>query len=204
MALLDDKKRARNFYRYFSIIYDYINPVFYSKEMRRKVVEMAELGEDSLVVEVGSGTGFTTEEIIKVVPPENVFCVDLTPEQIKKARKKLKANFIKGDAENLPFKDQSFDAAISAGSIEYWPNPQKGIEEMARVTKKGGKVVILAPREPENSLIRKLAEKIMIFPSTKECVSWFERAGLKDIEFVEMGPYRFWSKLVVIISGRVP
>jgi len=33
MPLLDDKKRARNFYRYFSLIYDYINPVFYSKEM---------------------------------------------------------------------------------------------------------------------------------------------------------------------------
>ncbi|MEM1593645.1 MAG: chitin-binding protein, partial [Archaeoglobaceae archaeon] len=69
MALLDDKKRARNFYRYFSLIYDYINPLFYSKDMRRKVIEMAELGKDSLVVEVGSGTGFTTEEIIKVVPP---------------------------------------------------------------------------------------------------------------------------------------
>lgn len=204
MALLDDKKRARNFYRYFSIIYDYINPVFYSKEMRRKVVEMADLSKDCLVIEVGSGTGFTTEEIVKVVPPENVFCVDLTPEQIKKARKKLKTNFIRGDAENLPFKDRTFDAAISAGSIEYWPNPQKGIEEMARVTKKGGKVVILAPREPESSLVRKLAEKIMIFPSTKDCVSWFEMAGLKDIEFVEMGPYRFWSKLVVIVSGRVP
>ncbi len=204
MALLDDKKRARNFYRYFSIIYDYINPVFYSKEMRRKVVEMADLSKDCLVIEVGSGTGFTTEEIVKVVPPENVFCVDLTPEQIKKARKKLKTNFIRGDAESLPFKDRTFDAAISAGSIEYWPNPQKGIEEMARVTKKGGKVVILAPREPESSLVRKLAEKIMIFPSTKECVSWFEMAGLKDIEFVEMGPYRFLSKLVVIVSGRVP
>lgn len=203
MAVLDDKRRARNFYRYFSLIYDYVNPLFYSKEMRRKVVEMAELQKDSLVVEVGSGTGFTTEEIVKIVPPENVFCVDLTPEQIKKAKKKLKVNFFIGDAENLPFKDKIFDSAISAGSIEYWPNPQKGIEEMARVTKKGGKVVVLAPREPENPLIRKIAEKIMLFPSTDECVAWFERAGLKDIEFVEMGPYRFWSKLVVIISGRV-
>lgn len=203
MALLDDKKRARNFYRYFSLIYDYVNPVFYSKEMRRKVVEMAELGRDSLVVEVGSGTGFTTEEIIKIVPPENVYCVDLTPEQIQRAKKKLKTNFIIGDAENLPFKDRSFDAAISAGSIEYWPNPQKGIEEMTRVTKKGGKVVILAPREPNNPLLKRIAEKIMLFPSTEECITWFRKAGLTDISFTEIGPYRFWSKLVVIIAGKV-
>jgi demethylmenaquinone methyltransferase/2-methoxy-6-polyprenyl-1,4-benzoquinol methylase len=203
MPLLDDKKRARNFYRYFSLIYDYINPVFYSKEMRRKVVEMAEIDENSLVLEVGSGTGYTTEEIAKLVSEERIFCVDITPEQIEKARKRLKANFIIGDAENLPFRDRTFDSTISAGSIEYWPNPAKGIEEMARVTKKGGKVVVLAPRRPDNPIVRKFAEKIMLFPSTEQCIEWFKKAGLRDIDFVEMGPYKFWKKLVIIASGRV-
>uniref|UniRef100_A0A7J2THR5 Methyltransferase domain-containing protein n=1 Tax=Archaeoglobus fulgidus TaxID=2234 RepID=A0A7J2THR5_ARCFL len=203
MPLLDDKRRAKIFYRYFSLIYDYVNPIFYSKEMRKKVVEMAEVNEKSLVLEVGSGTGYTTEEIAKFVPEDRIFCVDISPEQIRKARKKLRVNFIIGDAENLPFKDRTFDSTISAGSIEYWPNPAKGIEEMARVTKKGGKVVILAPRRPDNAFIRNFAERIMLFPSTEQCVEWFERAGLKDIEFVETGPYRFWKKLVVIISGRV-
>ncbi|MEM1579307.1 MAG: methyltransferase domain-containing protein [Archaeoglobaceae archaeon] len=204
MPLLDDKRRARNFYKYFSLIYDYINPLFYSKEMRKRVVDMAELKENSKVLEVGCGTGFTTEEIAKRTEERNIFCVDITPEQIKRAKKKLNANFVLGDAENLPFKDKSFDSAISAGSIEYWPDPFKGIVEMARVTKSGGKIVILAPREPENFLIRKIAHSIMLFPSTKKCIEWFENAGVKDIEYVEIGPYRFWRKLVVIISGRVP
>ncbi len=203
MPLLDDKKRARNFYKYFSLIYDYVNPVFYSTEMRKKVVEIAEIDGNSLVLEVGSGTGYTTEEIAKLVSEERIFCVDITPEQIEKARKRLKANFIIGDAENLPFRDRTFDSTISAGSIEYWPNPTKGIEEMARVTKKGGKVVILAPRRPDNPIVRKFAEKIMLFPSTEQCIEWFKKAGLKDIDFVEMGPYKFWKKLVVIVSGRV-
>ncbi|MEM4702337.1 MAG: methyltransferase domain-containing protein [Archaeoglobaceae archaeon] len=204
MPLLNDKKRARNFYKYFSLIYDYVNPIFYSKEMRRKVIEMAELSRDSLVVEIGSGTGYTTEGIAEIVPPERIFCVDITPEQIKRAKNTIKATFIIGDAENLPFKDNVFDSAISAGSIEYWPNPLKGIKELVRVTKSDGKVVILAPRKPENPIIRRIAEKIMLFPSTDECINWFRKAGLKDIEYVEMGPYRFWSKLVVIIAGRVP
>ncbi|MCS7130823.1 MAG: methyltransferase domain-containing protein [Archaeoglobaceae archaeon] len=204
MALLDHKDRAQSFYRYFSKIYDYVNPIFYSEEMRRKVVDFAELDEKDLVLEVGSGTGFTTLEIAKKVQPERIFCVDLTLEQIKRAKRKLKANFFLGDSENLPFKDKSFDSAISAGSIEYWPNPIKGISEMVRVTKSGGKVVILAPRKPKNLLIRKIAEKLMLFPSTEQCIEWFKKAGLKEIEYVEIGPYRFWSKLVVIISGRVP
>ncbi|MEM4156610.1 MAG: methyltransferase domain-containing protein, partial [Archaeoglobaceae archaeon] len=165
MALLDHKDRARNFYKYFSRIYDYINPIFYSEKMREKVIEMAEIHEGAFVLEVGCGTGFTTIGIAKKTSPERISCVDLTPEQIKRAKKKLNANFFLGDAENLPFKEKVFDSAISAGSIEYWPDPLKGISEMVRVTKNGGRVVILAPRSPKNPVIRKVAEKIMLFPS---------------------------------------
>ncbi len=204
MALLDHKNRAKLFYRYFSRVYDYINPIFYSSSMREKVVEMAEIESGDLVLEVGCGTGFTTLGIAKKVGEERIFGVDLSLEQINKAKRKLGANFILGDAENLPFKDKTFDSAISAGSIEYWPNPLKGISEMVRVTKSGGKVVILAPRKPDNALIRKFAESIMLFPSSEQCVEWFRKAGLKEIDFVETGPYSFWSKLVVIVAGRVP
>ncbi len=205
MGILEDKRRARIFYKYFSKIYDYVNPIFYSHEMRKKVVDMAELGSNDFVLEVGCGTGFTTEEIVARVGEENVVAVDLTPEQLVKAVERFgEASFVLGDAENLPFKDDTFDAAISAGSIEYWPNPKKGITEMARVTKSGGRVVILAPRKPSNPIVRKFAESIMLFPSTQQCVAWFLAAGLEDIKFVETGPYRFWSKLVVIVSGRVP
>lgn len=204
MALLDHKSRAQRFYSYFSKIYDYINPIFYSEKMRERVVEMADIDEGDIVLEVGCGTGFTTMEIAKKVSQQRIFCVDLSKEQIKKAKKRLNVNFFLGDAENLPFKDKTFDSAISAGSIEYWPNPLKGVYEMARVTKSGGKVVILAPREPDNILVRKLAESIMLFPSTEQCVDWFRKAGLKNVEFVEIGPYRFWSRLVVIVAGKVP
>ncbi len=204
MALLDNKNRAKLFYRYFSKVYDYINPIFYSSSMREKVVEMAEIESGDLVLEVGCGTGFTTLGIAKKVSEERIFGVDLSLEQIKKAKKKLGANFILGDAENLPFRDKTFDSAISAGSIEYWPNPLKGISEMVRVTKSGGKVVILAPRKPDNALIRKFAESIMLFPSSEQCVEWLRKAGLKEIDFVETGPYSFWSRLVVIVAGRVP
>ena len=204
MGILENKKRARYFYKYFSKIYDFVNPIFYSDEMRSTVVDMAELKKNSRVVEIGCGTGFTTAEIVRRVGEKNVTAVDLTPEQMVKAIKKFpNVNFLRGDAENLPFKDGTFDAAISAGSIEYWPNPQKGIDEMVRITRSGGRVVILAPRKPSNFLARKFAESIMLFPTTKQCIEWYKNAGLKKIKYVETGPYFFWSKLVVIISGVV-
>jgi demethylmenaquinone methyltransferase/2-methoxy-6-polyprenyl-1,4-benzoquinol methylase len=173
--------------------------------MRELVVDMAEVDSGCKVIEIGCGTGFTTGEIVSRLGEETVTAVDLTPEQMAKAIARFPSvNFIRGDAENLPFKSDTFDAAISAGSIEYWPNPLRGIEEMTRVTKSGGKVVILAPRKPDNFAVRKFAESIMLFPSTQQCVAWFVKAGLNDIRYVEKGPYFFWNKLVVIISGKVP
>lgn len=203
--ILNDKRRARSFYKYFSKIYDYVNPIFYSKEMRRIVVEMANISKGDLVLEIGCGTGFTTEGISERVYKRDIVALDITPEQIYRAKRKLpRVNYFIGDAENLPFKDKTFDATISAGSIEYWPNPLKGIEEMVRVTKSDGKVVILAPRRPDNRLIRAVAGKIMLFPSTQQCVAWFIRAGLEKVRYVEVGPYSFWKKLAVIVSGEVP
>ncbi|MDI9646132.1 MAG: methyltransferase domain-containing protein [Archaeoglobales archaeon] len=205
MGVLENKKRARIFYKYFSKIYDYVNPIFYAEEMREKVVEMAEIDKNDLILEVGCGTGYTTAGIALKVPQENIVALDITPQQVEKAQRKLKkVNYFLADAENLPFKDKVFDASISAGSIEYWPNPEKGIKEMARVTKSGGKVVILAPRKPENFIAKKIAELIMLFPTTQQCVEWFKRAGLRNIRYIETGPYSFWSRLVVIIAGEVP
>lgn len=205
MGIFEDKKRARTLYRYFSRIYDGVNPIFYSEGMRKQVVESARVNEGSRVLEIGCGTGFTTWEIISAVGEENVTAVDLTPEQMSKAVLKYpSAHFVRGDAENLPFKSSSFDAAISAGSIEYWPNPRQGIGEMVRVTRSGGRVVVLAPRRPNNFAVRKFAESVMLFPSTQQCVAWFVKSGVEDIRYLETGPYFFWNKLVVIISGRVP
>lgn len=39
---------------------------------------------------------------------------------------------MQGDAEDLPFETDSFDRYVSAGSIEYWPEPQRGIKEAYR------------------------------------------------------------------------
>ncbi len=204
MSFLANKKRAETFYRYFSLIYDRVNPILYSKTMRRIVVKMANLKSNSLVLEVGCGTGYTTYEILKTVDKKNVFAVDISKEQIKIAASKFKnINIIRGDAEALPFKSSIFDATISAGSIEYWPNPMQGVKEMVRVTKKGGTVVILGPRLPDNPVLKYLATKLMNFFTTTDYVKLLKNAGLKDIKCVEIGPNSFLSKLAVIVAGRV-
>lgn len=82
------------------------------------------------VVDVGGGTGFCTLGIVKTVKAANVTLLDQSDHQMAKAEKKKElADVIKvqGDAEDLPFGANRFDRYVSAGSIEYWPEPQRGI-----------------------------------------------------------------------------
>jgi MPBQ/MSBQ methyltransferase len=82
------------------------------------------------VVDVGGGTGFCTLGIVKSVRPMNVTLLDQSDHQMAKAAKKegIKGvTMVQGDAEDLPFETNTFDRYVSAGSIEYWPEPQRGI-----------------------------------------------------------------------------
>ena len=79
---------------------------------------------------MGGGTGFCTQGIVKHVDPTCVTLLDQSDHQMEKAMRKkdLKGvTLVQGDAEDLPFDDDSYDRYVSAGSIEYWPEPQRGI-----------------------------------------------------------------------------
>ena len=142
--LIQHKHEAWWFYRYLSQVYDHIvNPGHWTKDMREDALEPALLHvahkrrlSPLKVIDVGGGTGFSTTGIVEAgVPAENVTLVDQSPHQLEKARKKpqLKGCTIEeGDAENLRFETNTFDRYVSCGSIEYWPDPQRGIVEAFR------------------------------------------------------------------------
>jgi len=87
---------------------------------------------------------------------------------------------MEGDAEDLPFPTDSFDRYISAGSIEYWPDPQRGIKEAYRVLRFGGTACVIGPVHPTFWLSRFFADMWMLFPKEEEYIEWFKRAGFKD------------------------
>ncbi|THG19876.1 hypothetical protein TEA_021876 [Camellia sinensis var. sinensis] len=82
------------------------------------------------------GTGFTTLGIIRRVDAKNVTILDQSPHQLAKAKQKealKECKIVEGDAEDLPFGTDYADRYVSAGSIEYWPDPQRGIKEAYRL-----------------------------------------------------------------------
>ena len=139
-AFLMDEHRTMSFYKVFSSIYDTVNSNFYSDNMRSQAAKLAGIIEGSNVLDVGCGTGYTTETITDVSQYGNVVGVDITVQQLKRAHKKLGSDYSElnlsiSDVMHLPFREDSFEAIVSVGAIEYFSEPGKAIIEMSRTLK---------------------------------------------------------------------
>ena len=181
MGILEDKSNARLFYRYFSRVYDTINPYIWDDRMRNQALEWFDADRDDRVLDVGAGTGFATEGLLNHV--DEVYALDQSRGQFEQAFTKFgkrgKVHFHMGDAERLPFKDNSFDKLWSSGSIEYWPDPVAALREFRRVVKPGGTVLVVGPDYPKLSVFQKLADAIMLFYDAEEAEGMFSEAGFE-------------------------
>jgi ubiquinone/menaquinone biosynthesis C-methylase UbiE len=184
MGVLEDKGRARTFYRYLSTVYDRINPFIWTEEMRDEAVGMLDIAADDRVLDVGCGTGFATEALAR--ESDHVHGIDQSPHQLARAFEKFgrrgPVRFYLGDAERLPFGDDSFDVVWSSGSIEYWPDPVVALRELRRVGKPGSPVLVVGPDAPEGPLRRRMADAIMLFYGEDEADRMFDEAGFGTFE----------------------
>ncbi|RJT00797.1 MULTISPECIES: methyltransferase domain-containing protein [Halococcus] len=184
MGVLENKARARVFYKYLSRVYDEINPFVWNEAMRDEALDWFDVHEDDRVLDVGCGTGFATEGLLEHT--DDVHGLDQSPHQLERAFAKFGKNdrvkFYRGDAERLPFDDDAFDAVWSSGSIEYWPDPVETLREFRRVVKPGGPVLVVGPDAPHTSVFGALADSIMLFYDEDEADRMFDAAGYETFE----------------------
>jgi MPBQ/MSBQ methyltransferase len=211
MRLIQHKREAWWFYRFLSLGYDdWVNPLFWTERMRAEALELARLDRADLdVLDAGAGTGFTTTGIVEHVDPVRVTMLDQSPHQLARSRRRpalAACRRLLGDAERLPFADDAFARYVSAGSIEYWPDPQLGVAEAYRVVSPGGVALIVGPVRPAHPVARRLAQAWMLFPAEAEYRAWFERAGFTDVQVRRIAPdwYRGTAAYAVAVAGVKP
>jgi ubiquinone/menaquinone biosynthesis C-methylase UbiE len=120
----------------------------YDRFMGRYVPKLATALADAAGVEhgmraldVGCGPGGLTHELVSRLGAEQVAAIDPSPQFAAANRERHPGADVRdGAAEQLPFADDSFDAALSSLVIAFMRDADKGAREMARVTKPGGVV----------------------------------------------------------------
>jgi demethylmenaquinone methyltransferase/2-methoxy-6-polyprenyl-1,4-benzoquinol methylase len=127
---------------------------------RRRAARATELRPGGSALDVACGSGKLTVELSRLAGPSGrVLGLDFSPEMLAVARRDHPGiEFREGDALNLPFEDGSFDASTIAFGLRNLADPVRGLREMLRVIKPGGKAVVLEfvrpPKGPIGSAYR--------------------------------------------------
>jgi SAM-dependent methyltransferase len=127
-------------------------------------------------LDVGCGNGAFTERLVERCAPVSVQGIDPSEEQLAFARTRAAsgvAQFRQGDAMEIPFLDDAFDAAVMSLVIFFVPEPARGVAEMARVVRPGGTVTAYAwdllgggfPYEALQVEMRELGAAVRVPPS---------------------------------------
>ncbi len=129
---------------------------------RKLVVDEAMTGSDRLILDLACGTGDLALGLCKSAHPEcKIVGADFTIQMLRKAQEKDPSEripWVEADGLYLPFQDNQFDLLTIAFGIRNMESLDKGLSEMLRVLKPGGRLAILEFSQPENRIIRALLQ----------------------------------------------
>jgi demethylmenaquinone methyltransferase / 2-methoxy-6-polyprenyl-1,4-benzoquinol methylase len=128
--------------------YDLVNTVLSAGTdggWRRKAARATGLGPGGSALDVACGSGKLTVQLARIAGPAGrVVGLDFSTQMLDVARHEHPSvKFIEGDALNLPFDDSSFDASTIAFGLRNLADPVRGLREMLRVLRPGGRAVVL-------------------------------------------------------------
>lgn len=152
------KEQVTNMFDNIASKYDLLNGVLtlgIDKSWRKKAVAELNSNDHQKILDVATGTADIAIEINKQISPKEIIGLDISSEMINYGNKKLKKQSLDnvislevGDSENMRFRDGYFDATTVSFGVRNFGNLEKGLSEMYRVTRNGGKVVILEFSKP--------------------------------------------------------
>jgi demethylmenaquinone methyltransferase / 2-methoxy-6-polyprenyl-1,4-benzoquinol methylase len=192
-------------------IYDLLNSVMTAgmhHAWRRRAADLARVGRGSRALDVATGTGDLAQELAG--RGASVTGMDFSPAMLALAREKAPGvEFEEGDALALRYGDGDFDAATVGFGARNFSDLDRGLSEMARVTKPGGRVVVLeitTPQRPplswffrlwfdravpvlgrlagDSDAYTYLPSSVRRFPGPEELAERMAAAGLRDVRWI--------------------
>jgi len=128
----------------------WFNRFNYFQFLQKRSIHLLDLHEGQRLLDIGCGTGWAVRYAASLVKNEGGFYgIDISSRMIEKAQESCRScesiYFYKADAEALPFENDFFDFIICTNSFHHYFTPSKVLNEVYRVLKTGGRILILDP-----------------------------------------------------------
>ncbi len=175
-------------------------PSFNDADMIARVMDAVDARVDDRILDVACGTGVVAFQLGQVA--HEVVGLDITGELLQRARKQrhhcgmTNVHFELGQAESLPFAADRFDASVCRMSVHHFEEPQRAIQEMVRVTRPGGRVVvadIVSSDDEQEARLHNAIERLRD-PSHVRMLTEAELTALLDDCGLELQESRSWKK----------
>jgi len=157
-----DRESVEQAYDRWAPIYDLVFGGVFSKGRDAAIQATNKIG--GRVLEVGVGTGIS---LPLYSPNVRIFGTDISEAMLKKAKQRVAQGRLKNieglavmDAENLEFPDDSFDVVMAQYVVTAVPNPEKALDEFARVLRPGGELIILTRVSADAGMRRFIEQRL--------------------------------------------
>ena len=159
------KEQVEEMFDNIAPTYDRLNHILslhIDRVWRRRVMRIVRRAKALKIMDVATGTADLAIAMAKRIDNTQILGIDLSEEMLAVARRKVeklglneRITLEKGDAENLSMvSNESIDAATVAFGVRNFENIERGISEIYRTIKPGGKLIVLEFSMPKNSIVR--------------------------------------------------
>lgn len=194
-------------YNQLAPVYNFVYGKLFFNEGRRVSIELLELEPGDRVLEVGIGTGLT----LPMYPQDcTIVGIDLSEGMLEEARELIRKQRIKNasvqymNANKLAFPDNSFDAVLGNLFISATSDPIGAMNEMKRVCKPGGMLVLMNHFRSKNKVVAGMEGAIlplakrMGFDSTLDLDELLAKAGLRPKRLEKVNLLNMWTAVSMV------
>lgn len=160
------KQQVATMFDQIAFRYDFLNrflsggvDIYWRKRALRELKAL----NPNLILDVATGTADVAIMTYKYLQPEKIIGIDISEGMLEIGRKKVaklllnkQIELFQGDSEAINFDDNTFDAVTVAFGVRNFENLEKGLSEMLRVLKPGGKLVVLEFSRPKKPAFKSL------------------------------------------------
>lgn len=169
--------------------WDHLRAGYFDETVREAAIEQAGLFPEIVVADVGTGTGFMIQGLAPLV--KRVYGFDASAEMLKVAARNLEGfdnvELRQADGLSLPLEDSSLDAIFANMYLHHIPEPPSALKEMARLLKRGGKLILTDLDQHDQEWIREEMADFWLGFDRRQIDNWLREAGFEKVA-IECAP----------------